>query len=160
LETEQNSDGVLKNNKLLQDVNNILSGNNFIGRCDLEKHKANNFIIWLGENESITSIGEWIRTVWAFCLHHENNNPWGIVEGFKWWSCRTHDPIQKYWYFGFKITRDGKDIIIACGGVSDFTKDGKRCKEIAEKFMGMVWQGPVAVLQADQLISVLTGGVF
>lgn len=154
------SDEVLKNNMLLHDVNNILSGNNFIGRCDIDKHRANDYVIWLGEVGSRSSISEWMRTIWALCVHHENDNPWGIVEGFKWWSCKKHDPLQKTWYFGFKITRDGKEKLLACGGISDFTNEGRHCKEIAEKFMNMVWQGPVAVLQADYLISVLTGGIY
>jgi len=151
---------IIKERKTIRDVNNILSGSNFFGKCDIDRHTINPFVVLIGEPGKTQSIAEWMRTVWALCLHPDNDNSWAIVEGFKWFSCPDFNKLDnKNWFFGFKITRNGKEKLIVCSGADNYTDEGGRVKQIADKFMEMVWPGPISIISADNLIWALTGGL-
>jgi len=160
MESKLKSEEILEEQKLMRDVNNILAGNNFLGCCDIDRYNINSFVVWIGENGQSKSVTEWMRTIWALCLHHENSHPWAIMDGFKWFSCPDFNkPNNKNWFFGFKITRDGKERLVVCGGANNYSGEGGKAKQIGEKFMEMVWPGPIGVISADNLIWALTGGL-
>jgi len=154
---ELKAEQISKNNRLLEDVNNILSGKSYYGQCEIEKNKINTNFYWIGVNGHTASIGQWMREVW-----HLIKNGCAVVQGYKWYtSVNMGRSDQKQWYFGFKLTHDGDEVIVACGGATDYSGEGGRGKLLAEKFMETICpEHLIKILDANHLISILTGGVF
>lgn len=160
MESIQKSEDIEKENKLLRDVQNILTGRSYYGNVEIKKTQINPDFIWIGTNDHTTSIGQWMRYIWDM-INPESSDPHIVVQGFKWYT-----PVkagQRQWYFGFKLTHQGEETIVACGGATDYNKDGKHVKQIADYFMELICSGstfiPIITLDANHLITYLIGGV-
>ena len=159
MESIPKSEDIIKENGLLQDINNILTGHCFYGTCPIEEKLVKSDVLWIGVDGHTSSIGQWIRFIWDL-IYPGNLDPHAVVQGFKWYTyVNANNPKQRQWRFGIKLTHRGNEQLIVCGGATDYSGEGEHGKLLADAFMDLVCSCPISILNSDHLKSLLAGGV-
>jgi hypothetical protein len=99
----------------------------------IEEYKLGR-VTWIGRPGYSDSVEAWINKVYKLIKSLDifsANEHWFV----RCWSKDAKDVDQHHIYFGFHYGKLGKDNIIACGGATDYSGQGRHAKELAESFM-------------------------
>lgn len=142
------------NTKLQQEIKDIIDGIGHYGHVGIEQKQITHHVIWIGTNGYTASIGQWIRVV------EKARKIWPITATYRWFCHTDEEPKHKdsMWYYGVRFERPLGFLDVLCGGATDFSGEGGHGKQLAEEYLSMISNREPLTLNADYLITMLTGG--
>jgi hypothetical protein len=103
-------------------------------------------VSWVGRPGYSDSIAAWIRHVWEILKQQEN---FKSAEHYfiRCYSAAQPESTHNHLYFAFHYGPALEGRLIACGGATDYSGQGRHAKELAESFMEHVCEGSLGVVR-------------
>lgn len=148
-----------KEKHIQREIKDILEGKTQYGTVPIETRTISKHVRWIGINGYTNSIGQWIRKI------EEMRKKFPITCKYRFYlpidcDVKRHKMQRNMWYYGVRFelpAGDWRDYV--CGGATDFSGEGGHGKQLADEYLKQISGQEALVLNADYLITMLTGGM-
>lgn len=148
----------MREERILAEIDDIINHRHHYGQVDMEWKEIRPHVYWFGVTGYTSSIGQWLRAV-----DDALKKGLRVTQTYRWF-CHTDLHVNKehdsMWYYGIELEDDfitHEKKTYCCGGCTDFSGEGGHGKQLAEGYLSMISSREPLTLNADYLITMLTG---